>query len=72
MRNAPQVVGGHRPFFGYRRLTVLPRREGWLVNAKRVCRTYMEERMMIWTELWKKTARRMPLVVESAKAPNQR
>jgi putative transposase len=29
--------------YGYRRLTVLLRREGWLVNTKRVYRLYREE-----------------------------
>ena len=28
--------------YGYRRIHVLLRREGWLVNAKRVCRLYRE------------------------------
>ena len=28
--------------YGYRRVHVLMRREGWLVNAKRVCRLYRE------------------------------
>ena len=58
--------------FGYRRLTVLLRREGWLVNANRVYRIYKEEGLMIWAKLRKKIARRRALVVERAKAPNQR
>ena len=29
--------------YGYRRLTVLLRREGWKVNAKRIYRLYTEE-----------------------------
>ena len=32
-----------RVAYGYRRLPVLLRREGWEVNAKRVCRLYKEE-----------------------------
>ncbi|MCA9317904.1 MAG: transposase, partial [Planctomycetes bacterium] len=32
-----------RPRYGYRRLTVLLRREGWHVNHKRVYRLYREE-----------------------------
>ncbi len=43
-----------------------------MVNAKRVYRIYKEEGLMIRTKLRKKIARRRPLVVESAKAPNQR
>ena len=33
--------------FGYRRLHVLLRREGWAVNKKRVQRIYQEERLMV-------------------------
>ena len=33
--------------FGYRRLHVLLRREGWAVNRKRVQRLYREERLMV-------------------------
>ena len=40
--------------------------------TKRVYRIYKEEGLMIRTKLGKKIARRRPLVVESAKAPNQR
>ena len=58
--------------FGYRRLTVLLRREGWPVNAKQVYRIYKEEGLMIRTKLRKKIARRRPLVVELASGPNQR
>ena len=31
--------------YGYRRLTVLLRREGWMVNAKRVYRLYDQENL---------------------------
>jgi len=58
--------------FGYRRLTVLLRRKDWMVNTKRVYWIYKEEGLMIRTKLRKKIARRRPLVLESAKAPNQR
>ena len=33
--------------YGYRRLTVMLRREGWEVNAKRIYRLYAEERMCV-------------------------
>lgn len=36
-----------RPRFGYRRLHVLLRREGWAVNHKRVLRLYREERLSL-------------------------
>ena len=58
--------------FGYRRLTVLLRREGWAVNAKRVYRIYRQEGLMIRTKLRKKIARRRPVIVDLATGPNQR
>ena len=58
--------------FGYRRLTVLLRREGWMVNAKRVYRLYKQEGLMIRTKLRKKIARRRPVIVDLANGPNQR
>ena len=33
--------------FGYRRLHVLLRREGWEVNHKKVYRVYVEERLQV-------------------------
>ena len=72
LRMRLKELAAARVRFGYRRLTVLLRREGWMVNAKRVYRIYKEEGLMIRTKLRKKIARRRPLVVESAKAPNQR
>ena len=42
------------------------------MKGKRVHRIYKEEGLMIRTKLRKKIARRRPLVVEQAKAPNQR
>jgi transposase InsO family protein len=35
--------------YGYRRLTVLLRREGWAVNAKRIYRLYDEEALTLLT-----------------------
>jgi putative transposase len=57
--------------FGYRRLTVLLKREGWPVNAKRVYRIYKEEGLMVRTQKRKKAAAvRVPLT--AAIRPNQR
>lgn len=58
--------------FGYRRLTVLLRREGWHVNTKRVYRLYKQEGLMVRTKVLKKIARRRPVVVDLATVPNQR
>jgi len=60
-----------RKRFGYRRLTVLLRREGWEVNAKRVYRLYREEGLFVGRQRRKKaSAVRVPL--PSAVRPNQR
>lgn len=37
-----RAIAETRVRYGYRRIHVLLRREGWLVNAKRVCRLYRE------------------------------
>jgi putative transposase len=57
--------------FGYRRLTVLLRREGWKVNAKRVYRLYSQEGMQVRTKVRKKIARRQRLPAPRAARPNQ-
>ncbi len=44
--------------YGYRRLAVLLRREGWPVNTKRVYRIYTEEGLAVRTKHRKKIARR--------------
>lgn len=45
-----------RPRYGYRRLTILLRREGWYVNAKRVYRLYREEGLTVRVKRRKKLA----------------
>lgn len=40
-------LAGSRVRYGYRRLTVLLRREGWTVNAKRIYRLYCEEGLQV-------------------------
>lgn len=57
--------------YGYRRLTVLLRREGWKVNAKRVYRLYAEEGLAVRTKQREKIARRQRLPPPTAKRPNQ-
>lgn len=57
--------------FGYRRLTVLLKRDGWDVNAKRIYRLYQEEGLIVRAQKRKKAAQaRVP--VASAERPNQR
>ena len=57
--------------YGYRRLTVLLRREGWKVNAKRIYRLYTEEQLIVRTKLRRKIARRQRGSMAMATAPNQ-
>ena len=54
--------------FGYRRLTVLLRRDGWRVNAKRIYRLYTAEGLTVRT----KAADRARVPQPEATAPNQR
>ena len=57
--------------YGYRRLTVLLRREGWKVNAKRIYRLYTEEQLIVRTKQRRKVARRQRGTMAIATAPNQ-
>jgi PadR family transcriptional regulator PadR len=43
-------LAGSRVRYGYRRLTVLLKREGWQVNAKRIYRLYLEEGLIVRTQ----------------------
>lgn len=52
-----------RPRYGYRRLTVLLRREGWRVNHKRIHRLYREE------GLWVRIKRRRRRVAHMRRKP---
>lgn len=58
--------------FGYRRLTVLLRREGWRVNTKRVYRLYCEEGLAVRTKRRSKAALRQRRPLAAARRPNQR
>ena len=51
-------MGATHVRYGYRRLTVLLRREGWKVSAKRVYRLYDEENLKVRSTDRKKIARR--------------
>jgi putative transposase len=72
LRRRLRELASVRVRFGYRRLTVLLRREGWHVNAKRVYRLYTQEGLAVRTKVRKKIARRRPVIVEVATGPNQR
>lgn len=65
-------LAASRVRFGYRRLTVLLRRNGWRVNAKRIYRLYTEEGLTVRTKHRTKTAGRHRIPQAVATAPNQR
>ena len=65
-------LAASRVRFGYRRLTVLLRREGWPVNAKRIYRLYTEEGLIVRTKPRKRAAQRQRVPQRVARQPNQR
>jgi putative transposase len=65
-------LAGSRVRYGYRRLTVLLRREGWHVNAKRVYRLYREEALQVQTAKRRKRAAHTRVPLPQAVRPNQR
>jgi putative transposase len=58
--------------YGYRRLHVLLRREGWRVNHKRVYRLYREEGLAIRVKRRKKRAAGQRVLPPPAKRPHER
>lgn len=65
-------LAGSRVRYGYRRLTVLLKRKGWPVNAKRIYRLYTEEGLIVRTSKRKERARRQRLPQGSAVRRNQK
>lgn len=57
--------------YGYRRLTVLLRRAGWKVNAKRVYRLYDEENLKVRSVERKKISHRQLIPQSQATKPNE-
>lgn len=73
LRHRLRELAGTHVRYGYRRLTVLLRREGWHVNAKRIYRLYREEGLIVRTKQRRKMARRRPVATSSVAARrNQR
>ncbi len=72
LRRRLRELAAVRVRWGYRRLTVLLRREGWPVNAKRIYRLYRQEELTVRTTKRNKLARRTRTAVEPATRPNQR
>ncbi len=65
-------LAASRVRFGYRRLTVMLRREGWKVNAKRIYWLYREDGLAARTKVRKKIARRARGAVLRATRPNEK
>lgn len=72
LRIGLRELAGGRVRYGYRRLTVLLRREGWDVNAKRIYRLYTEEGPILRTKKRKERAQRQRVPQGAALRPNQR
>ena len=72
LRKRLKALAAERRRFGYRRLTILLRREGWAVNHKRVYRLYRQEYLQVRKRLRKRTAggERVPLALPGG--PNER
>ena len=58
--------------YGYRRLHVLLRREGWRINAKRVYRLYQLEGLSLRLKRSKKRVSRLRVVQPQVEYPNER
>jgi putative transposase len=65
-------LAGSRVRYGYRRLTVLLKREGWPVNAKRIYRLYLEEGLIVRTQKRRERAQRQRVPLGRAARPNQK
>ena len=65
-------LAGSRVRYGYRRLTVMLKREGWEVNAKRIYRLYTEEGLIVRTKRRKERAQRQRVAQGSAMHRNQK
>jgi putative transposase len=72
LRRRLRELAQARPRFGYRRLHVLLRREGWAVNHKRVYRLYCEEGLSMRTKRHKKRVSHLRVVVPAPTARNER
>ena len=72
LRTRMRELAASRVRFGYRRLTVMLRREGWAVNAKRIYRLYTQDGLAVRTKVRKKIARRSRVPALRATRPNEK
>lgn len=72
LRQRLRELAAVRVRFGYRRLTVLLKREGWRVNAKRIYRLYGLEGLTVRTTPRRKLASRARVPLPRPTRPNER
>jgi putative transposase len=72
LRQRLRELAAVRVRFGYRRLTVLLKREGWRVNAKRIYRLYRDEGLTVRTKPRKRLASRARVPLPAPTRPNER
>lgn len=70
LRTRLRCLAHERRRFGYRRLHILLRREGWTVNRKRVQRLYQEERLMVRKRSGRKRALELRAPLPVPEHPN--
>jgi putative transposase len=70
LRERLKALAHVRRRFGYRRLHVLLRREGWAVNRKRVQRIYQDERLMVRKRGGRKRALGLRAPMKAPDRPN--
>jgi len=72
LRQRLRELASVRVRFGYRRLTVLLKREGWRVNAKRIYRLYVDENLTVRTKPRRRLASRPRAPLPAPTRPNER
>jgi putative transposase len=72
LRDRMKAIAHERRRFGYRRLHVMLKREGFVVNHKRLFRLYREERLTVRRRGGRKRAMGTRRPIETPQAPNQR
>jgi putative transposase len=72
LRGRLKELAAARPRYGYLRLHLLLRREGWRVNRKRIYRLYLEEGLQVRTKKRRKCASHTRLDLPQASAADER
>ena len=72
LRSRIREIAHARPRFGYLRIHVMLRREGWTVNKKRVHRIYREEGLMVRLRRRRTRASHLRVVPPQSRQLNER